>query len=326
MGTAIWCADLEKRYRNINAVNGVSFSVEPGRVVALLGPNGAGKTTTLRILTTVIRPDYGRASVCGHDIIREPMLVRRAVAIVPQSVWLNHYLSVRDNILVYLLLRGLSWREARRRTSWAMDIFGLSKFASLRCEQLSGGLRRRAQVARVLACQAQCYFLDEPSVGLDPSARLEFWEQLAHLVRQSGATTFISTHSMDEVEALCDDLILINNGVVVASGSVKGLLQEMGKTEVEIEVGSALTTPLEELLGMDVESEIRGNVLTLRMRQAQWTLPRVLEILANSGTVVRSLRVMPPKFQDVYLSLIGQTQVGSVSQEEAGKGDGLESP
>lgn len=323
---AIWCADLRKRYRNIDAVRGVSFSVEPGRVIALLGPNGAGKTTTLRILTTVIRPDCGKASVCGYDIVREPMLVRRAVAVVPQSVWLNHYLSVRDNILVYLLLRGLSWREARRRTSMAMDVFGLGKFAGLRCEQLSGGLRRRAQVARVLACQAQCYFLDEPSVGLDPSARLEFWSQLAHLVRQSGATTFITTHSMDEVEALCDDLILINNGVVVASGSVKGLLQEMGKTEVEIELGSPLTTSLDELPGMDVESEVRGNVLTLRMKHAQWALPRVLELLTNGGTVVRSLRVMPPRFQDVYLSLIGQTQPGAVPSVELREGGRLEYP
>ncbi|MBS3985712.1 MAG: ABC transporter ATP-binding protein [Selenomonadales bacterium] len=314
---AISCGGLAKAFRNTLAVEGVSFSVPKGRVVALLGPNGAGKTTTLRMLTTVIKPDAGTATVCGRDILRESLSVRKAIAIVSQSTWLNHYLSLRDNILTYLLLRGLTWTEAQRRTQWAIDAFELGQHTAKRSEELSGGLRRRTMVARALACSAQCYFLDEPSIGLDPGAKQTFWKQLSALVRHAGATTFLTTHSMDEVEALCDDVILIDQGKVITSGSVQELVESLGTTEVEFK----LTAELERVPDFGPTAKrvtLNGHTLSVAFAHGKEAIPRALFRLLDYGVQVCSMRVVPPRFEDVYLTLVkaqDRRRGGNVSGE-----------
>ncbi len=301
---AISCSELAKSFRNVRAVRGISFSVPEGRVVALLGPNGAGKTTTLRMLTTVIRPDSGTAAICGRDILRESLSVRRAISIVPQSTWLNHYLSLRDNILTYLLLHGLSWADAKKRAQWAIDAFGLGQYTTMRSEQLSGGLRRRTQVARALACSAQCFFLDEPSTGLDPKAKQAFWKQLSEVVRDAGATTFLTTHSMDEVEALCDDVVLIDQGAVVASGNVQELVDSLGTTRVEYELAS-LPECVPDFGPSSKGVNLSGLTLSASFMHGKEAIPRALFRLLESGVEVRSMRVVPPRFEDVYLTLVG---------------------
>lgn len=318
LDVAIECCNLYKRYGQIRAADGVSFEVYPGRVCGLLGPNGAGKTTTIRMLTTVIKPCSGTARVCGYDIIRDAAKVRRCAAVVPQSVWMNHYLSVWDNILVYLLLRGLTWREAKHRASWAVEVFGLEKYIRFRCEQLSGGLIRRVQVARTLASPAQCYFLDEPSIGLDPKMKVEFWGQLSALVRASGGTTLITTHQMEEVEALCDDVILIDKGRVVATGSVKALTEQLGVTTAEVDLAADRRPPAEELERLGMEWACEGNTLRLRFKRGAEMLPRLLAALDRNGISIRAVRVVPPKFQDIYLALVGDAE-SSGEAHEAGK-------
>jgi len=311
----IECHNLKKQYRDTLAVDGASFQVSSGRVVGLLGPNGAGKSTIMRILTTVIRPDGGSACVGGFDIATQALRVRQRIAVVPQSGWLNHYLSLRDNILVYLLLRGTRWREAQEKTEWAMDLFELNEHAHKRCEQLSGGLIRRTQIARVLATEAPCLFLDEPSVGLDPRARREFWSRLAEQIRREGTTTLLATHSMEEVESLCDDVILVNKGQIVAQGSVGNLMSEFARTRVEIELSHHCQPRIPERISREVT--LRGNILTVDLHQGQKALPQLLEGLADGGCRVRSLKVLQPRFEDVYLSLIPTETSPDMPREEA---------
>lgn len=320
MDLAIECHSLRKVYRKrfhppITAVDGVSFEVASGQVVGLLGPNGAGKTTTLKILSTVIRPDAGSATVCGYDIRTQPILVRRAISMVTQGGWLNHYLSVKDNILVYALLHGQPWGRAVRRTSWAMDVLGLVKYKRMRSENLSGGFRRRVHIARTLATSAQCYFLDEPSVGLDPQARLEFWDRLGELVRESRATTFITTHSMDEVEALCDDVILIDKGAVKAVGPVTRLIETIGRTEIRVELGMNASEPCRMLSSLGYDCVAEGKGLSLKVQNNQRGIADILSALTDGGIVIKSLQVLPARFEDVYLSLVSRPESASDKEE-----------
>lgn len=308
MDLAIVCSDLRKGYRGREVLRGVSFEVLPGRVVGLLGPNGAGKTTTLRILTTVIKADRGTATVNGLDVTRNPLSVRRCIAVVQQFNWLNHYLSVEDNVLTYLMLHEMPWATARRKTAWALEVFGLAEFRRMRCEQLSGGLRRRVQIARALAVPAVCYFLDEPSTGLDPKARREFWQLLNGLLGELRATVFLNTHSMEEVTALCNDVILLDQGEVRAQGSVSGLMREAGRSRVRVELEFPPGAVDAEMVELGVSVDTEGRSVTLLMKPDPDLLPQALLVLTRAGNSIRSIEAVPPTFEDVYLRLIGQAE------------------
>ena len=204
----------------VHAVDGVSFSVPAGHIFGLLGPNGAGKTTTLKILTTLLRPTSGAARVAGLDVVREPLAVRRQIVVVVQESAAELFLSVRDNLLTFGRFYGLHGIDLKRRAEDIMEKFGLTSEASRKAVDLSGGYRRRVQVAKALLVKTPIMFLDEFSTGMDPILKRSVMDLLREEAR-TGRTIVLTTQILTEAEALCDDILIINHGREVARGDVE---------------------------------------------------------------------------------------------------------
>ena len=204
----------------VHAVDGVSFSVQSGHIFGLLGPNGAGKTTTLKILTTLLRPTSGTARVAGIDVVRDPLAVRRQIVVVVQESAAELFLSVRDNLLTFGRFYGLHGIDLKRRSEDIMEKFGLTAEASRKAVDLSGGYRRRVQVAKALLVKTPLVFLDEFSTGMDPILKRSVMDLLRDEAR-NGRTIVLTTQILTEAEALCDDILIMNHGREVARGDVE---------------------------------------------------------------------------------------------------------
>jgi len=224
MSDALLVQDLKKSFRRrgappVEALQGLSFSVPTGHIFGLLGPNGAGKTTTLRILTTLIRATSGKAEVAGVDVDRDPLSVRKRIVVVVQESAAEIFLTVRDNLLTFGRFHGLRGPELRRRSDDIMEQFGLTQDASRKAMDLSGGFRRRIQVAKAMLVNTPVVFLDEFSTGMDPILKRSVMELLREQARQ-GRTIVLTTQILQEAEALCDDILIINRGREIARGDV----------------------------------------------------------------------------------------------------------
>src|SRR5919206_1827743 len=227
---------LEKRYPRspVNAVDGVSFTVERGEVFGLLGPNGAGKTTTVGVLTTRVRPTGGTASVGGVDVVREPVLARSRLAVVPQRSNLDRSLSIRDNLIFHAAYHGVPSHERQARADELLEQFGLLDRAHVRPDFFSGGQGQRVMIARALMHAPRVLFLDEPTTGLDPAARLFVWDRLREL-RDRGVTLVLTTHDMDEAAALADRVGIMDLGRLLALDTPDALMRTLqGRTTLEL--------------------------------------------------------------------------------------------
>ncbi|MDZ7684757.1 MAG: ABC transporter ATP-binding protein [Gammaproteobacteria bacterium] len=224
---AIVAENLTKRYGDLLAVDGISFSIDSGETYGLLGPNGAGKTTTMRMLAGLCPITEGRITVAGLDVARDSRAVRAMLGIVTQSDGLDSGINVRANLEVYGELMGLAARESRIRTDEVLEFFLLTDKAQDDVEELSGGMKRRLAIARALMAKPKAIVLDEPSTGLDPESRLRVWEELASL-KSRGVTLIMSTHYMDEAEMLCDRLSMMHAGGILDEGTPEALIQRHG--------------------------------------------------------------------------------------------------
>jgi ABC-2 type transport system ATP-binding protein len=227
MAEALRVRDLRKTFRRsgahpVEALQGLTFSVPTGHIFGLLGPNGAGKTTTLRILTTLIRASSGHAEVSGVDVARDPLGVRRRIVVVVQESAAEIFLTVRDNLLTFGRFHGLHGPDLKRRADAVMEQFGLTQDASRKAMDLSGGFRRRIQVAKALLVDTPVMFLDEFSTGMDPILKRSVMDLLRQQARQ-GRTIVLTTQILQEAEALCDDILIINRGREVARGDVAAI-------------------------------------------------------------------------------------------------------
>jgi ABC-2 type transport system ATP-binding protein len=227
MAEALRVRDLRKTFRRsradpVEALQGLTFSVPTGHIFGLLGPNGAGKTTTLRILTTLIRATSGHAEVSGIDVTRDPLGVRRRIVVVVQESAAEIFLTVRDNLLTFGRFHGLHGADLKRRADAVMEQFGLTQDASRKAMDLSGGFRRRIQVAKALLVDTPVMFLDEFSTGMDPILKRSVMDLLRQQARQ-GRTIVLTTQILHEAEALCDDILIINRGREVARGDVAAI-------------------------------------------------------------------------------------------------------
>ena len=225
MADALQVRELRKTFHQrgappLHAVDGLTFSVPVGHIFGVLGPNGAGKTTTLKILTTLIRPTSGTAIVAGTDVVRDPLGVRRKIVVVVQESAAELFLTVRDNLLTFGRFYGLHGDTLRRRADEMMEIFGLTGDASRKAVDLSGGFRRRVQVAKALLVKTPIVFLDEFSTGMDPILKRSIMDLLRQEARQ-GRTIVLTTQILTEAEALCDDILIINRGREIARGDVE---------------------------------------------------------------------------------------------------------
>jgi ABC-2 type transport system ATP-binding protein len=228
-GPAIVARDLGRRYGNVVAVDSLSFEVASGEFFALLGPNGAGKTTTLHMLTTLVRPSQGRASVAGHDVVNEAAAVRRNLGMVFQDPALDDRLTARENLEIHAVLYDIPRQERGRAIEHALEWASLEEVGGRRVRSFSGGMKRRLELARALMHGPRVLFLDEPTIGLDPQGRRHLWERIAAL-RTEGMTVLMTTHNLPEAQA-CDRVGIIDHGKLVAIGAPNELIRDHGGRE-----------------------------------------------------------------------------------------------
>jgi ABC-2 type transport system ATP-binding protein len=225
--------DLVVRFGAVEAVAGISFEVAAGEAFGLLGPNGAGKTTTIRVLTTLLRPARGTACVAGYDVVRDGLAVRQAIGYVPQAISIDGALTAYENLEFYGRATGVPRRERRARIEAAVEAMQLASFLDRLGRTLSGGMLRRLEIATALLKHPAVLFLDEPTVGLDPTARRLVWERLELLREEAGTTIVVTTHQMEEAERQCERIAIMDRGAIAAIGSPGELRRRFGVPALE---------------------------------------------------------------------------------------------
>jgi len=303
--TAIEAVDLVKRFGEVEALRGVSFTVPTGTVLGLLGPNGAGKTTAVRILTTILRPDAGRASVAGHDVVADPRAVRRSIGLAGQYAAVDENLTGRENLTLVGRLNHLARGVATARAGELLDQFHLSDAAGRPARTYSGGMRRRLDLAAALVTHPPVLLLDEPTTGLDPASRQDLWDVIGGLVAD-GTTVLLTTQYLEEADRLADRIVVVDRGAVAAEGTAAELKARLGETTVELgftDVGTAARAA--ELLAGAGGVAHEGLVVTLPLRGGARTIRDVLNRLDAAGLEVGRLDLHEPTLDDVFLTLTG---------------------
>src|SRR6059036_3162237 len=226
---------ITKRFGDFTAVDGISFSVEHGEIFALLGPNGAGKSTLIRMLTTLLPATSGTATICGNDVVKEADAVRRLIGVIPQAMTSDMELSVEENLLIYAKLYGVPRERRRRLMADLLEAVELTQWAKKQVKNLSGGMRRRVEIARGLVHEPRVFFLDEPTTGLDPVSRVGVWEMLQRIKQQRDLTVLLTTHYMDEDDKLCDRVAIVDHGELKALDSPMKLKTSIpGRNVIEV--------------------------------------------------------------------------------------------
>jgi ABC-2 type transport system ATP-binding protein len=319
---AIAVERLEKRYGEVQALAGVSFRVRAGEVFGLLGPNGAGKSTTVKVLTTLTTPDGGRAEVAGHDVVRAPDAVRRSIGYVPQSSGVDRDATGRENLMLQGRVQGMSGRRLRERVDRLLELLGIADAADRVVRGYSGGMKRRLDVGLGLVHGPQVLFLDEPTTGLDPEARTAMWEELAVLAREELLTILLTTHYLEEADALTNRLAIVSQGRVVVEGTAEELKGGLQGEAVMVELANGEVETAAEVVGSLAEvREVTadGKLVRSTVADGARAVPTILAALDSRGISVESVTMHRPSLDDVYLHYTGRD---FRSEDEAG---GLES-
>ena len=298
---AIETHDLTRNYDSLCAVDHLSLSVN-NEIFGLLGPNGSGKTTTVLMLTTLLRPTAGTATVCGYDIVREGERVRHQLSYVPQDMAVDIKLTGRENVLFFAHLYGI--RNPKDTTDEVLSIMELSDRADDLIKTYSGGMRRRLELAQALVHEPAVLFLDEPTIGLDVAARKKIWEHISAL-RKNGMTIFVTTHYMDEADQYCDRVGIVSTGRVVALGQPSSLKSQL-MTDVITARISGQWVPL-EVEGIHFVGQ-KDDEITFTAENGKEALPRIAQLLTANGTKVHSLSLREPTLDDVFLHAVGKQE------------------
>jgi ABC-2 type transport system ATP-binding protein len=317
MDAAVQVTDLVKRYpgRPVNAVDGISFTVARGEVFGLLGPNGAGKTTTIGVLTTRVLPTSGTASVAGVDVAADPVTARSRLSVVPQRSNLDRALTARQNLVFHAAYHGVGRAERNRRADALLEQLGLGGRGGDKVDDYSGGMAQRLLIARALMHAPQVVFLDEPSTGLDPQARLFVWDRVREL-RDGGITVVLTTHDMDEAAALSDRVGIMDHGRLLALDTPAALTRSLpGSATLDIDVARAPEDTDEAVLAAlaplaeRVEPVADGSALRARLYlsgDAAALVGPVSEALGARRARLTGVRIGEPSLEDVFLSLTGR--------------------
>jgi ABC-2 type transport system ATP-binding protein len=306
---AIVVEGLRKRYGDVQALDGVSFSVHEGEVFGLLGPNGAGKSTTIRTLATLTVPDDGRALVAGHDVRREPDAVRRTIGYVPQDSGVDTYATGRENLMLQGRIQGMRGSELRRRVDELLALVGIADAADRVVRGYSGGMRRRLDIALGLVHRPRVLFLDEPTTGLDPEARVAMWEEVRLLAAEGGLTILLTTHYLEEADELAQRVAIVSRGQVVVQGTPEQLKRALHGDAVQVELADGRVeeaSGLIERAGAKPETVLDGKSIVARAADGGRALPGVLAALDQAGIPVASVSVSRPSLDDVYLHYTGR--------------------
>ncbi|MGB7440236.1 MAG: ABC transporter ATP-binding protein [Coleofasciculaceae cyanobacterium] len=316
MASAVLIENLKKCYGKVEAVKDVSFQVEPGQIFGLLGPNGAGKTTTIRCLCTLAAPDAGKIEVSGISVIDNPRAARRRLGYVAQEVALDKVLTGRELLELQAALYHLPGTFAKERISKMIEVLGLQNYADQKTGTYSGGLRRRLDLAAGLLHQPDVLVLDEPTVGLDIESRVVVWDFLRKL-REAGTTVLITSHYLEEIDALADQVAIIDQGVVIAQGTPSQLKDQVGGDRITLRIREF--SPIEEaqsakdmLEALPFVQEViinaaQGNSLNLVVKPQTDALMTVQKSLNEAGLPTFGIAQARPSLDDVYLAATGKT-------------------
>jgi ABC-2 type transport system ATP-binding protein len=307
---AIAVEKIVKRYGDFEAVKGVDFQVAEGEIFGLLGPNGAGKSTLIRMMTTLIPVTSGRALVAGYDVAKDPDAVRRLIGVIPQALTSDPDLTVEENLIIYAKLYSVPRVQREKNIAEVLEAVDLTKWRRAQTKTLSGGMRRRLEIARGLVHSPRIFFLDEPTTGLDPVSRIAVWEMLNNLKAARNLTMLLTTHYMEEADKLCDRIAIVDHGNLVALGTPVELKNNVaGANVVEVRFDRETAQWKERLEKLDgvasVQPESAGfyRVIT---RSGSRTTMQLVEMAAQLGETLTSLSVQNTTLDDVFVHYTGR--------------------
>ena len=306
---------LRKVYTGgLEAVKGISFDVAAGEIFGLLGPNGAGKTTTVGVLTTTIRPSAGAVIVAGHDVARDPLAVRRTTGVVFQDSVLDNDFSGMENLQLHARLWRVPAAEARERIASLLEVMDLTARARDSVRTYSGGMRRRLEIARALLARPRVLFLDEPTVGLDPTVRGSIWNIIRQLRDLDQVTIVLTTHYLEEAEAVCDRVGIVNEGRIIALDTPRALLESLGGEVLELQVDGDPQEAVSALLSLETgEPQVIGRTVTVPLRNGSQDTGAIIEAVRHAGVSLAAVAVRRSTLNDVFMRLTGaRLDAGSV--------------
>nr|WP_067696081.1 daunorubicin/doxorubicin resistance ABC transporter ATP-binding protein DrrA [Nocardia jejuensis] len=302
---AIVVESVEKSFGEVKALRGISFTAPTGSVLGVLGPNGAGKTTTVSVLSTLVRPDAGRATVAGYDVVRQPDEVRASIMLTGQYAALDEVLTGRENLVLFGRLMGLRRKQAQVRAEELLDRFGLTEAADRRVGQYSGGMRRRIDIACGLVRAPRVVFLDEPTTGLDPVSRQSLWALVRELKSQ-GVTVLLTTQYLEEADALSDNIIVVDKGTVIAEGTADQLKARSGSSYCEVVPVDAADVPrlVQALSGLgEITVADSADRVSLPAPGGAATLTEALHRITGSGIELIDIALRRPSLDEVFIEL-----------------------
>ncbi|GGL43555.1 ATP-binding cassette domain-containing protein [Planomonospora parontospora] len=302
---------FEVKRETVDAVRGIDLDVEAGRLVAVLGPNGAGKSTTLRMLTTLLPPTSGTATVAGRDVVADPAGVRARIGYVGQKNGAGENFRVRDELVTQGRCYGLTRAEADRRADEVLDRLELRPLAARRPGTLSGGQRRRLDIALGLVHRPGLLFLDEPTTGLDPQSRADVWEHILRLRAEYGTTILLTTHYLEEADTMAERVVVIDHGRIIADGTAARLKNDLAGDQVTVTVHDAADTARAAAVAGRIAApdgvSAEGVTVRLRVPRADTALPEYLRALEAAGVKAATAVASRPTLDDVFLALTGRT-------------------
>lgn len=310
MKLAVDVKNIVKIYgSNVRALDGVNLKVEKGKIFALLGPNGAGKTTLMRVLTTQIKPVSGKAHIFGLDVESKSSEIRKLIGYVPQemSVWTD--ISGYENLLIYSKIYRIPHNERKKAIEGVLKIMNLDKVANNLVNTYSGGMIRRLEIACTLLIKPSLLFLDEPTIGLDPSARKIVWDKLTSFKKEYGSTIFFNTHYMEEANQYSDKIAIISNGRIVKSGTSNELKESIGGEVMTLKLdnNNINKKTLEELKRLRTikDFDVKNSEIIVVAKNAEVILPKVIDILRKKNIVINKISITKPSLDDVFLKYAG---------------------
>jgi ABC-2 type transport system ATP-binding protein len=317
---AIDVRQIVKRFGQFTAVKGISFAVDEGEIFGLLGPNGAGKSTLIRMLTTLLPPTEGTAIVNGYDVVRESNGVRQSIGVIPQAMTSDLELSVEENLLIYAKLYGVPREKRTRLMAELLEAVELTQWRDKQVKNLSGGMRRRVEIARGLIHEPRIFFLDEPTTGLDPVSRVAVWEMLQKIKSQRDLTVLITTHYMDEADKLCDRIAIVDHGQLMALDSPLKLKASIpGKNTLEASFSSV---PPDWDAALHALPDVEGvtshdHVFRLSSSNGPGTTLALMELAAGRGVTILSLGVQSTSLDDVFVHYTGRALRDALQEPSA---------